>query len=903
MDPHVAAAPDFLGRGMGDPAPYVGAVPFQRDDAPRFFGRERETDELVSLIEAHSVVLVYAQSGAGKTSLLNAGIIPALESEEVCQIFPPARLSVASGCDEYESSSRNTYMCAALDGWQHIGEPEGRDDRNSLRGFLSGRKRPRCSLGEPALQVLFFDQVEEIFTSGGAVNTDRADFFEQVREALAHDRLLRVVFCVREDYLAELEPFARLLPDGFRTRYRLERLRRDAARRALEGPLESTPYRFAEGAAEQIVSNLLTTRWVDRLGDIHEVQGEFVEPVQLGVVSEFLWRGLRESGSDTISADFTLNTGGVESALQAFYETSLVRAGTQDGGDIEWQLRRFFQHDLIAANGVRSMCLRGKRQTQGIPNQTLDRLVDLHLLRTEWRANATWYELAHDRFVSPVRQANRTWLLEKVQPGQVEALQRLELAAGRWKEGGRRPEELLTDAELREAESLLLSPHVKDLGLSEALRSCIEGSRAARQTRELNRLRRHRARLTVAVSAAAACALICFEMWNVKRVEATRTALSEAEMNRAYLFTETRRLELEAGRARDLGDAEAAARLESESRSEEAEIRAADDKLDRTFHAAASAGVLPRDLTVRSGGVLAFGLHRHYGQVFGVSYSSSGLIAAAYADGTTRVWNPGTGSPVRMLLGHANAVVNAVFSPDGRRIATASHDRKAKLWDSSTGREIRTFNGNQSRVWAVAFSPDGKYIATAGEDRTARVWEIETGTLRAALTTGSPVFAVAFAPDGRLATGGADNRVTIWDVATRHKLLVLREHEKWVWSVAFSPDGTMLASAGFDGKVVVDDLEGRRTETVLDTGARGQLGIVTFDPRSQRVAVGSVNGSVTLWNARSGARIHQLQGRCGPIYGVAFCSSGSALAAGCQEGALLVFPISETPTPNSQRIQ
>src|SRR3712207_4450924 len=74
-----------------DGQPYVGPQPFERDDAARFFGRDREANDVVSLIVAHPVVLLYAQSGAGKTSLINARVVPLLE-EEGFQVLPAARM-------------------------------------------------------------------------------------------------------------------------------------------------------------------------------------------------------------------------------------------------------------------------------------------------------------------------------------------------------------------------------------------------------------------------------------------------------------------------------------------------------------------------------------------------------------------------------------------------------------------------------------------------------------------------------------------------------------------------------------------------------------------------------------------------------------------------------------------
>ncbi len=72
--------------------PYVGPRSFRKEQRAFFFGRDEESDELVSIITAHSAVLLYSQSGAGKTSLLNAKLIPKLEEEETFHVLPPMRV-------------------------------------------------------------------------------------------------------------------------------------------------------------------------------------------------------------------------------------------------------------------------------------------------------------------------------------------------------------------------------------------------------------------------------------------------------------------------------------------------------------------------------------------------------------------------------------------------------------------------------------------------------------------------------------------------------------------------------------------------------------------------------------------------------------------------------------------
>src|SRR5438046_5598196 len=91
--------------------PYIGPRPFERADLPRFFGRDREMRQLLSLVVAHRVVLLYASSGAGKTSLLNAGLLPLLEEEEGFEAFAPARVAARSEEHTSELQSLTNLVC------------------------------------------------------------------------------------------------------------------------------------------------------------------------------------------------------------------------------------------------------------------------------------------------------------------------------------------------------------------------------------------------------------------------------------------------------------------------------------------------------------------------------------------------------------------------------------------------------------------------------------------------------------------------------------------------------------------------------------------------------------------------------------------------------------------------
>jgi len=238
--------------------PYVGPRPFERRHAALFFGRDREVNELVSLIIAHTEVLLYSQSGAGKSSLVNARLIPLLEAEGF-DVLPSARVQgVVEGVDPGEIG--NIYAFHTMMSWADRGADARQFARTSLADFLRARKNPVDDAGNPVLRVAIFDQFEELFTAYPDRWQERRGFFIQVREAIKEaDSGLRTVFVMREDHLAEIDPYGTILPERFHTRFRLERMLEQRALDCVQKPLENTrpQRRFAPGVANALIDQLL----------------------------------------------------------------------------------------------------------------------------------------------------------------------------------------------------------------------------------------------------------------------------------------------------------------------------------------------------------------------------------------------------------------------------------------------------------------------------------------------------------------------------------------------------------------------------------------------------------------------------------------------------------------------
>lgn len=372
--------------------PYVGPQPFERDDANRFFGRRREARDLAALVVAHRVVLLYSSSGAGKSSLLNAGVLPLLE-ERGADVLPPGRVGGAALAD----SAANVYTAALLAQWSREPDPP------TLAAWLATLPRGVDEEGEAVLRVLVLDQFEELFTARPDRWKERATFVEELAAALDADPRLRLVLTLREEYLAQLEPYAELLPGLLRTRFRLERLGYDAALEAVTLPLRPTRRSYAAGVAEGIVRDLLTLK-VEAGGTPRDVEGEYVEPVQLQVVCRELWNGL-PADVDVITSEHVQRFADLDAVLAAFYEDALAAAAAESGAR-ERRIRTWVRDELITAGGTRSTVYREVQTTAGLDNRAVEALERKRLIRAEPRAGGTWYELTHDRLIDPIRGSN-----------------------------------------------------------------------------------------------------------------------------------------------------------------------------------------------------------------------------------------------------------------------------------------------------------------------------------------------------------------------------------------------------------------------------------------------------------------------------------------------------------------
>ncbi|MEV5796591.1 nSTAND1 domain-containing NTPase [Streptomyces collinus] len=273
-----------------------------------------------------------------------------------------------------------------------------------------------------------------------------------------------------------------------------------------------------------------------------------------------------------------------------------------------------------------------------------------------------------------------------------------------------------------------------------------------------------------------------------------------------------------------------------------------------------------------------------------VTFSPDGrLLATGGGDGEVGVWDPATGDPLAYLKGHGDSIQSVAFSSDGRTLASGSWDKTVRLWDTATGTG-RVLKGHTDVVRAVAFSPDNRTLASASDDTTVRLWDTATGATSDPLSGHTDfVDALAFSPDGRtLASGSGDNTIRLWDVATRTDRITIKGHTDTVNALAFSRDGRMLASGSTDRTVRMWDMVTGTVRATL-TGHTDIVDAVAFRPDGRMLASGGDDKKVDLWDAATGRRRATLQGHTRKVEALAFSPDGRTLASASDDNTVRLW--------------
>jgi WD40 repeat protein len=253
------------------------------------------------------------------------------------------------------------------------------------------------------------------------------------------------------------------------------------------------------------------------------------------------------------------------------------------------------------------------------------------------------------------------------------------------------------------------------------------------------------------------------------------------------------------------------------------------------------------------------------------------------------------------LTGHKGGLWTALYSRDGRQIATASIDGTAKIWDARSGKVLRTFTRHvipfapSIPVTCLAYSPDGRHIASASlapniADLTnarkafgvVKIWDPATFRQTAQYDKQiGLVYALAYSPDGRrIATSHINDEkaVAVWDARTGREVHVFRDIPCHTHRLRYSTDGRFLLAGCTDGMIRIWDAATFEPVRTLDAHSGAPVYDLAFTPDGARFASSGVDGIVRVWQTATFAPVLTLRGHTGAAMGVTFSPDGKRIA-------------------------
>jgi hypothetical protein len=459
--------------------PYIGPRPFRIGE--RLPNRQDEARELSDLVIAERVVLLHAPSGAGKTSLIQAGLMPILRQYGF-QPVGPVRVDKPTSSEGVRNRYVHSIAQYLLDGAR--GEQAALETltlAEALSHYSRANQQSPSSEAPPAVRreepwVLLLDQFEEILILDPTDWDVKAQFFDDLREVLDSGPWW-VLFAMREDFMGGLDRYLDQIPGHLRTTYRLDFLSRAEAEAAITVPARSRDVSFEDGAVKLLVDRLAQVQ-IDAPDDKPKwLPTPYVEPFQLQVACHRLWKQVRAGHPDgqfsVISRDDVCHLD-VDQVLSQYYSDSVAEVA-KEAGVPEGAIREWFESQLITVTMPRL-----RRQTMKLPVAgNLDivrKLEEAYLVRGDSRGGVTWYELGHDRLIRAVANSNKDWRRSNYEPWQV--------AAHKWQLNNRPDDLLLSKMELK------IAPAPWSRGLTQDQEDFLKRSNAAAKKDSL--LKRHR---------------------------------------------------------------------------------------------------------------------------------------------------------------------------------------------------------------------------------------------------------------------------------------------------------------------------------------------------------------------------------------------------------------------------
>ena len=864
--------------GVATESPYRGLKAFEEQDAALFFGREAATAALLErmsrLTKDTGLLVVSGVSGAGKSSLLQAGVLPHIQRAGLagapgaaswpCLVLTPTRaplneLALRVGLlARADAAEVRRELEADPGGFGLTARQAALAQRNGPEGMPEGSAGQDQSAPPERRLLLVVDQFEQLFTLCADEGQRRA-FITALHAAAAPGRGTDqapaglVVLGVRADFEARCADYPQLA-DAVQDRYLVTAMTERQLRMAITEPARKA----GSGVDDNLVEVLLSEARTGQPGAL----GAGALPL-LSHALDQAWRS--RIGNAVTLADYE-RTGGIEDAVASSAQRAydgLTPAQQALARQVFTRLTATSSDGVDTANRVTRTELTDGKSAAEIRDvaHVLEAFAAQRLLTLA----AGTVEISHEILLTAWPLLQDTWLAETHTDRITRT--RLHNTATEWAHHDRDSSYLyrgsLLQAATETAARITAEPE-RHLPLSQTERDFLGAS---------DRVHRRRVRgrqavlvfLVVLVIGLASAALLAVRASH-RAAHQRDIALSRQLIGKSLLVGNTNPVlaKLLSIAAWSLYGS------------------------DEAHYAMLAAATRP--------GIAA--LTSQAGAVHSVAFSPDGNTLAAIAGGTVRLFNAANHQPGSLLAAFGSPIYSVAFSSNGQFLATGGGAGTIRLWNPVTGPQIATLHkGNKKAgikpargIVAVAFSPYTDTLATGSANGDVQLWDAATHKLSGYLVGHyGPILSLAFGQYGSiLAARTTKGIIELWRVATGKQIAPITTSASPIVSMAFTPRGNTLATGSVDGSVRLWDVTTHQREATHASSA-GPILSMAFSPDGKTLATGSGDGTVQLWGVATHQRLAALTSHAGTVYSVAFSPDGTTLATGNANGTIQLW--------------
>ena len=817
-------------------------------------GRVRDLERLVRRIRLNDrkLIVIHGHSGVGKSSIIQAGLIPQLKNifVEERRVLPVLQRYYTNWVQALSQALSETF--SPLTSIQF--DSNNFQTLNEIKAFL------QKSLKNNLLIVIIFDQFEEFFFV--CKEPEQRKQFYQFLKFCLDTPFVKVVLSLRQDYLHYLLEANRLkyfeaVNDNVLDKtilYHIGNFSPDEAKSVINQLTETTQLKPEAALIDELVKDLAQ-------------ESNEVRPIQLQVV------GAQLQAMEITTLEQYRQEGPTRKLEEKYLEQVIDECGAENKKLAELVLYLLTDENNTRPLKTRSDLIRELRElAQYIEqkNHDLDTILKIFvasgLVCLFPEIPVERYQLVHDYLVYFIRQQHSE-----------------EIIAQRNHERKKREQ---AEAERKEVEEKL----------NQVLQQRLEEAQA--------NIKRKKKQLIVSLGASVLMALLTFSsfyLWRETNRQKREVTLAKLTSEYTTLISKNYQIEallkmIRSGKLlskknpvsdfekKTVRQLQAAVNMILERNRIEGHLGdVISVNLSPNGQMIASAGDDQKIKLWKSTGELIQSLEGHDAKVWYVTFSpDSQMIASASEDKTIKLWKS-DGTLIQTILAHEDAVQWLSFSPDGQQIASASRDQTVKIWNIE-GSLITTLKDHKSPVLSVSFSPDGQVIASSNQDGMLILWNRQGNVIKTLKAHNEDIWSIAFSPDSQtIASASTDQTVKLW--SREGKLLkTLAEHKNPVFSVSYSPDGQSIASADNNGNIILWSRKG-----ILQTNIRGHrdaVNQVSFTPNSQMLVSASRDSTVRMWNLNSIPQVFQPTEK---VFNMIFSPDGQLLASVSDQNQVILW--------------